>query len=106
MVLPAVTELVPLLLVSVRLGPVIVIVSDTVLLLSLLSLIFSSRSTVAILVRLPVLVGVEVMLNLKLLPAPMVTEPPLAIQARVPELLLQLIVPVTLPVVLTAPGSP
>ena len=73
-----------------RLGATTTTVSEPVLLLSLLSLIFPFGSTVAVFARLPAAVGVTLKLTVKLPLVPIVTDPPLAEQVSVPLLMAQL----------------
>jgi len=75
-------------------GATTVTVSEPMLFASLLSAMFPFGSTVAVFTRLPAETGVTVKLTTKLpVVPPIVTEPPLAVHARVPATIVQLILP-------------
>lgn len=72
-------------------GATAVTVFEPVLFDSLVSVILLFGSTVAVFARLAAVAGVTVKLTAKLPVVPIVTEPPLAVQESVPEVILQLI---------------
>ena len=74
-------------------GAMAVTLLKPVLFDSLVSVTLLLGSTLAVFVRMPVEAGVTLKLTTKLPPVPRITEPPFAVQANIPVVMLQLMLP-------------